>query len=174
MPYNHSKFREKGAVSLCDLRRTIMNQILDVKSFLMLDHISQDEAKGIFFHHLVKPSSVREWKARGEEKLFCRIPAENPDASREEHPFHRRGVVKRGSLDRFDLLGKVLNLSPEGSNIPKELLVFRRVWGMGEHVTAPRGIARHLWRVLLKTLDGDENASRFESLPDTPCEWGDG
>jgi hypothetical protein len=52
--------------------------------------------------------------------------------------------------------------------------VVRRVWWMGEHVTAPRGIARHLWRVWLKTLDEDENASRFASLRDTPCEWGDG
>ena len=102
-----------------------MSQILDVKSFLMLDHISQDEAKGIFFHHLVKPSSVREWKARGEEELFCRIPAENPDASREEHPFHRRGVVKRGSLDRFDLLRKVFDLSSKGLDLPQESLVVR-------------------------------------------------
>ena len=105
-----------------------MSQILDVKSFLMFDHISQDEAKRISFHHLVKPSSIRGWKTRGEEKLFGGISPENLDASCEEDPFHNSGVLGGASLDRFDLLGKVPNLSSEGLDLPQEILLVRRVW----------------------------------------------
>jgi hypothetical protein len=98
-----------------------------MKSFLMFDHIPQDEAKRIFFHHLVKPSSVKGRKVRGEEKLFGGISPEDLNPSRQEHSVHRRGVITRGGLDRFDLLGKVPNLSSEGLDLPQELLVVRRV-----------------------------------------------
>jgi len=125
MLHNHPTFREKVAVSLGDLRRTIMSQILDVKPFLMLDHISQDETKRILLHHLVKPSSVHGGKVRGEEKLLSGISPEKLNPSRQEHPFHRRGVVTRGRLDRFDLLRKVFDLSSKGLELPQEFLVVR-------------------------------------------------
>jgi hypothetical protein len=127
MLHNHPTFREKVAVSLGDLRRTIMSQILDVKSFLMLDHISQDETKRILLHHLVKPSSVHGRKVRGEEKLLSGIPPKKLNPSRQEHPFHRRGVVTRRRLDRFDLLRKVFDLSSKGLDLPQEFWVVRRM-----------------------------------------------
>ena len=102
-----------------------MSQILDVKPFLMLDHISQDETKRILLHHLVKPSSVHGGKVRGEEKLLSGIAPEKLNPSRQEHPFHRRGVVTKGRLDRFDFLRKVFDLSSKGLNLSQEFLVVR-------------------------------------------------
>jgi hypothetical protein len=70
-----------------------MGQVLDAKPILMLDHIPYDKTKGIFLHHLVKPSLARRGEFRREEESFCWVLSEDIDPSRLKHPLHREWIL---------------------------------------------------------------------------------
>ncbi len=83
-----------------------MGQILDPKPILVFDHISQNEAKRVFFHHLVKPIFVKRGKFRREEEAVGGVLSEYGDPPHLEHPLHGRGVFYGSGLGGFNLLGE--------------------------------------------------------------------
>ena len=88
----------------------------------MFDHIPQDEAKGIFFHHLVESSFVRGGELRREKKSIRRIFSQDPYPSHPKHHLGGGGIFQRNGLDRFHLSGEVLDLLLKGSNLLENLL----------------------------------------------------
>jgi hypothetical protein len=83
-----------------------MGQILDAKPILIFDHISQDETKRVFLHHLVKPKFVKEGKIRREEQAVGGILSEYVDSPHFEHLLHRRRIFCGSGLDGFNFFGE--------------------------------------------------------------------
>ena len=83
-----------------------MGQILNPKPILVLDHISQNETKRVFLHHLVKSIFIKERKIHREEETVRGIPSEYVDPPHLEHLLHGRRIFYGGSLNGLNLFGE--------------------------------------------------------------------
>jgi hypothetical protein len=83
-----------------------MGQIPGSEPLLVFDHISQNETKGVFLHHLVKPTSIERRKIRREKKTGNGILPEYLDSPRSEHFLHKSGVFYGSNLQGFNLFGQ--------------------------------------------------------------------
>jgi hypothetical protein len=93
-------------ISLNHPGRTIMGQILNPKPILVFDHISENEAKRVFFHHLIKPILVKRGKLRREEQAVGGILSKYGDPPHLEHPLHGRRVFDGSGPGGFNLFGE--------------------------------------------------------------------
>jgi hypothetical protein len=101
-----------------------MGQVLDAKPILVFDHISQNETKRVFFHHLVKSSFVKRGKIRREEETFSRIFSKYLDSPHPEHLLHGRRVFDRSGLDGFNLFGEGTDFLLKRSDLSESFLQF--------------------------------------------------
>jgi hypothetical protein len=83
-----------------------MGQILNAKPILVFDHISQNETKRVFLHHLVKSSLIKGGEIRREEETFSGIFSKDFYPPHPENFLHRRRVFYRSGLDGFNLFGE--------------------------------------------------------------------
>ena len=163
-----------------------MGQILDTKPILVFNHISQNESKRVFFHHLVKLSFINRGQIWRKEETVCGILSKDPYPPHPEYPLHPRRVFYRSSFDGFnlfvegsDFLFKGLNLSESFLQFhlktPIELVAFRplnrfQVFFVGDPTVDLRIFMGPIFRPILihdvdigvnRNLLGDELQNRF-------------